>query len=102
MKKKQIKMDKFDLFVIATSMFVLGMLVQKIAIYGLNCLTTIYRVQEENMDIKHCIGKSEIMDSEKEKQINEIMELLKTKKQTYLVNKFVLEETIERLQETII
>lgn len=54
------------------------------------------------MDIKHCIGKSEIMDSEKEKQINEIMELLKTKKQTYLVNKFVLEETIERLQETII
>lgn len=44
MKKKQIKMDKFDLFVIATSMFVLGMLVQKIAIYGLNCLTTIYRV----------------------------------------------------------
>lgn len=44
MKKKQIKMDKFDLFVIITSAFIAGMLIQKIAIYGLNCLTTIYRV----------------------------------------------------------
>ena len=44
MKKKQIKMDKFDLFVIITSAFTAGMLVQKIAICGLNCLTTIYRV----------------------------------------------------------
>lgn len=40
---KKVKMDKFDLFVILTSMFTLGMLVQKIATFGISCLTTIYR-----------------------------------------------------------
>ena len=40
---KKVKMDRFDLFVILTTMFTLGMLIQKIAIYGISCLTTIYR-----------------------------------------------------------
>ena len=40
---KKVKMDKFDLFVILTTMFTLGMLIQKIAICGVSCLTTIYR-----------------------------------------------------------
>lgn len=43
-QKKQVKMDKFNLLVIATTIFTLGMLVQKIAIYGLNALTVIYKV----------------------------------------------------------
>lgn len=43
-QKKQIKMDKFDLLVIATTMFTLGLLVEKIAIQGLNALTIIYKV----------------------------------------------------------
>lgn len=40
---KKVKMDKFDLFVVLTTMFTLGMLVQKIAIYGIDCLMTIYK-----------------------------------------------------------
>lgn len=44
MKKKQIKMDKFNLFVIASSLFTLGLLVEKIAIFGLNALTVIYKI----------------------------------------------------------
>ncbi len=40
---KKVKIDKFDLFVLIMSAFSFGMLVQKIAIYGISCLTTIYR-----------------------------------------------------------
>ncbi len=54
------------------------------------------------MKIKHIIGKSEIFDDDLEKQTSEILEILKTKKQTYAVNKFVLEETIKKLNETVI
>lgn len=43
-KKKQNKMDKFEIFAIVAGLFTLGMLVEKIAIYGLNALTVIYRV----------------------------------------------------------
>lgn len=39
---KKIKIDKFDLFVLIMSAFTFGMLVQKIATFGLSCLTTIY------------------------------------------------------------
>lgn len=42
--KRKIKMDKFDLMVLACGMFTLGMLIQKIAIFGLNALTVIYKV----------------------------------------------------------
>lgn len=54
------------------------------------------------MEINHVIGKTKIMDSEVKKQVNEILGILKNKKQTYVVNKFVLEETIKELQETVI
>ncbi len=50
----------------------------------------------------HIVGKSEITGSELNKQINEILKILKTKKQTYSINKFVLEETIKQLKETIV
>ncbi len=54
------------------------------------------------MERFHIIGKAEINEIEIEKQVNEILNILKTKKQTYAVNKFVLEKTIEELDETII
>lgn len=54
------------------------------------------------MEVNHIIGKSNIKESEKEEQVKKILELLKNKKQTYAVNKFVLEETIKRLKETIV
>lgn len=54
------------------------------------------------MEIKHVVGKSEITDIELNKQINEILKMLKEKKQTYSINKFVLEETIKQLNETIV
>lgn len=41
--KKKVKIDKFDLFVLLMSAFSVGLLVEKIAIYGISCLTTIYR-----------------------------------------------------------
>lgn len=50
----------------------------------------------------HYIGKSYIRENELEIQTNEIIKLLKHKKQTYAVNKFVLEETIKKLEETIV
>lgn len=57
---------------------------------------------EKKMEIKCVVGKTEILDSELNNQISEIINLLKSKKQTYAVNKFVLEKTIEQLQEVII
>ena len=40
---KKVKMDKFDLFVVLTTMFTLGMLVQKIAMNGIDWIITVYR-----------------------------------------------------------
>lgn len=54
------------------------------------------------MEMRHVVGKSVISESEKEAEVTTILDILKAKKQTYAVNKFVLEETIKRLQETII
>ena len=48
------------------------------------------------------LEKSKISNKEVEQQSDEILNLLKTKKQTYAVNKFVLERTITKLQDTII
>ena len=53
------------------------------------------------MDFIHIIGNSKISNLEKENQVKQILEILKNKKQTYAVNKFVLEEAIERLGEAI-
>lgn len=54
------------------------------------------------MEVTHKVGETLIADTEVRKQVNEIIELLKSKKQTYAANKFVLEKTIENLQETIV
>lgn len=53
------------------------------------------------MDTKHILGKSSIFESEKEKEVKVILDFLKSKKQTYAVNKFVLEETIQALENEI-
>lgn len=54
------------------------------------------------MEVKHIFGRSSITESEKEKQVDEILTLLKEKKQTYTINKFVLEEAIRALEDMII
>ena len=54
------------------------------------------------MGIIYKIGSSEITTEEIKEQSNEILSILKKRKQTYAVNKFVLEKTIAQLQETII
>lgn len=54
------------------------------------------------METDYLIGKTKISNSEVEKQVSKILDILKQKKQTYAVNKFVLEETIRNLQEEII
>ena len=46
------------------------------------------------------IGKQEVLDSDVDNQVKDILNVLKTKKQTYAVNKFVLEKTIEALFDT--
>lgn len=48
------------------------------------------------------LKKSKIENDEVEKQSDEIISLLKEKKQTYAVNKFVLERAIIKLQDTIV
>lgn len=45
------------------------------------------------------IGKSYITDEEVQKIENQIIEVLKKEKRTYLVNKFILEKTIQDLGE---
>lgn len=45
------------------------------------------------------IGKSHITSEEVEEIQNKIIEVLKKEKRTYLVNKFILEETIKKLGE---
>lgn len=54
------------------------------------------------MEEIHVIGKSKIADIEVRKQVKELLEVLKRKKQTYAVNKFVLLEAIKDLEEVII
>ena len=57
---------------------------------------------KKGMEEIHIIGKSEITDAELKKQTNEILDVLKKKKQTYAVNKFVLVEAIKALEEVIV
>lgn len=47
------------------------------------------------------IGNQSIYEHEVEEQANEILKILKKRKQTYAVNKFVLEQTIEKLFDTL-
>ena len=55
------------------------------------------------MEIKHVYGKNSVItDSEIEEQVDYIISFLKTKKQTYTLNKLVLEESINALGEMII
>ena len=54
------------------------------------------------MEFTNVIGKSEITDKEVEKQVNELLDVLKNKKQTYAVNKFVLNKAIESLKVVIV
>lgn len=42
-RRKQRKVNKFNVLVFATTMFVLGMVVQKFIIFGLDAFITIYR-----------------------------------------------------------
>ncbi len=53
------------------------------------------------METIYKIGNQEIKESEIKAQVIEILKILKEKKQTYAVNKFVLEKAIEELFETI-
>lgn len=50
----------------------------------------------------HCFGKTTIMQSKIDEEVSKIIEILKKEKQTYIVNKFVLEETIKELGNQII
>lgn len=54
------------------------------------------------IETRHVIGNSSILESEKQREVEEILDLLKKKKQTYSINKFVLEETIKSLKDFII
>lgn len=47
------------------------------------------------------IGNQRISQSEIEEQVRDILKILKEKKQTYAINKFVLEQAIQELYETI-
>ena len=50
----------------------------------------------------HYFGKTTIMQSKIDEEVSKIIEILKKEKQTYIVNKFVLEETIKELGNQII
>lgn len=50
----------------------------------------------------HYFGKSTIKQSKIDEEVSKILEILKKEKQTYRVNKFVLEQVIEELKEQII
>lgn len=53
-------------------------------------------------DTIHYFGKSTIRQSKVDEEVSKILEILKKEKQTYIVNKFVLEQTIEELGQQII
>ncbi len=50
----------------------------------------------------HVIGKSKIKQSKVDEEVCKILEILKKEKQTYIINKFVLEEAIKELGQQII
>lgn len=52
-------------------------------------------------DIIHYFGKSEIKQSKIDEEVSKILEILKEEKQTYSINKFVLEEAINELDNQI-
>lgn len=52
-------------------------------------------------DTIHYFGKSKIMQSKVDEEVSEILEILKKEKQTYSINKFVLEEAINALDNQI-
>lgn len=54
------------------------------------------------MEFIYKIGDSKISSKDLKEQTDEILNILKKRKQTYAVNKFVLERTINQLQETVI
>jgi hypothetical protein len=56
----------------------------------------------EGIDTVHYFGKSKIMQSKLDEEVSEILEVLKKEKQTYCINKFVLEEAIKELGNQII
>lgn len=56
-----------------------------------------------DMDIElECGRRSIIFQSEVDKEVKVIIDYLKTKKQTYAINKFVLKTAIDELNETVI
>ena len=50
----------------------------------------------------HVIEKSEIKQSKVNEEVCKILEILKKEKQTYFINKFVLEEAIKELGNQVI
>ena len=56
----------------------------------------------DGIDIIHQFGKTSIKQSKVDEEVSKILEILKKEKQTYIVNKFVLEETIKELGNQII
>lgn len=55
------------------------------------------------MDTKHVFSRgSSILQSEVDEEVKVIIDYLKTKKQTYTVNKFVLKTAIDELGETAV
>ncbi len=50
----------------------------------------------------HYFGKTSIMQSKVDEEVSKILEILKKEKQTYIINKFVLEQAIEELGQQII
>ena len=53
------------------------------------------------MDVLYEFKKSKILQSQVDEEVEYILEYLKNKKQTYSVNKFVLEQAIEELFEMV-
>lgn len=53
-------------------------------------------------DTMHYFGKATIKQSKVDEEVSKILEILKKEKQTYYINKFVLEQAIEELGQQII
>ncbi len=53
-------------------------------------------------DMIHYFGKTTINQSKVDEEVSKILEILKKEKQTYYINKFVLEQAIEELGQQII
>lgn len=63
-----------------------------------------YLLKQEGIEMEfiYKIGDSKISSKDLKEQTDEILNILKKRKQTYAVNKFVLERTIDQLKETVI